>query len=493
MKQPLLYEINTRCWLNELSETSGATIDLGNIPETEFTRWRQWEFTHIWLMGVWTTGPRSRAAALNSPELSREFREAWPDFQPDDVAGSPFAIADYEVPSALGGEAGLKQFRKRLHACGLKLLLDFVPNHLGLDHAWVAERPELFIQSSAQKPETFPQETRVGTRWLAHGKDPYFPAWIDTAQLDYRRSDTRLAMIGLLQAVARLCDGVRCDMAMLVLKEVFAKTWQSFPYPLTPPTTEFWDEAIQAVRKSRPDFLFLAEVYWDLETQLQSLGFDYTYDKRLYDHLIARQPREAQAHLLHQAKEFCAASVHFLENHDEPRIASLLSPAEHRAAALAVLGLPGLRFLHEGELSGARTRLPVHLRGRPKEPHQEEIAALYEKLLTVLPATAVGSAEGELLEPRVAWDDNSTAQNFILVEWQSARPELDLVVVNLASHHSQCYAPLTIPGLDQHNWQMKDLLGAEIYLRRGDDLQIQGLYLDVPGQGAQLFHFQPVN
>jgi len=188
-----------------------------------------------------------------------------------------------------------------------------------------------------------------------------------------------------------------------------------------------------------------------------------------------------------------ARSAHFLENHDEPRTASILSPAEHRAAALVILGLPGMRFLHDGQLSGARLRVPVQLARRSEEPRQVEIANIYEKLLTTLPGTAVGQGRGELSRPRAAWPDNPTAHNFVIVQWQSQAPEFDLVVVNLAPHPSQCYATLHLERLAAHNWAMKDLLGPERFKRSGDDLQNQGLYLDLPAHGAQLFHFEPIN
>ena len=180
-------------------------------------------------MGVWATGPRARAEALKHPELRRAYDQVLPGWQEADVAGSPYAIGDYQVPPALGGEAGLAEFRRKLREHGLKLLLDFVPNHVGLDHAWVRERPGLFVQSLGAAPGTFPQETSAGPRWLAHGKDPYFAPWTDTVQLDYRRAATRAVMTQLLQSFAGRCDGVRCDMAMLVLNDVFAKTWERFP------------------------------------------------------------------------------------------------------------------------------------------------------------------------------------------------------------------------------------------------------------------------
>ena len=183
MSHPLLYEVNTRCWLRSLSERSGTAVTLANVPDSEFAAWRRLGFTHLWLMGVWTTGPRARAEALKPPELRRAYDEVLPGWQESDVAGSPYAIGDYEVPLALGGEAGLAGFRQRLHEDGLKLLLDFVPNHVGLDHVWVREQPELFVECSGAAQGTFAQETRAGVRWLAHGRDPYFAPWTDTVQI----------------------------------------------------------------------------------------------------------------------------------------------------------------------------------------------------------------------------------------------------------------------------------------------------------------------
>jgi hypothetical protein len=493
MPHPLLYEVNTRCWLRSLSEKSGTAITLANVPDSELAGWRKLGFTHIWLMGVWTTGPRARAEALKHAELRRVYDQVLPGWQEADVAGSPYAIGDYQVPPALGGEAGLAKFRERLHEHGLKLLLDFVPNHVGLDHPWVREQPDLFVQSPGEVPDTFAQQTRAGVRWLAHGRDPYFAPWTDSVQVDYRRVSARSRMTQLLQSIAGRCDGVRCDMAMLMLNDVFAKTWESFPIANhQSPASEFWASAIPTVKETYPGFLFLAEGYWGLEARLQALGFDYIYDKPLYDSLVARDRAGVQNHLLGMAAGAVAASAHFLENHDESRIASILSLAEHRAAALLIMGLPGMRFLHEGQLSGARVKIPVQLARRAEEARQAEIAAIYEQLLMTLPGTAVGQGRAELSKPRAAWPGNPTAQDFVIVQWQRQALEFDLVAVNLAPHRSQCYAPLSLEPLASHNWSMKDLLGEERYKRSGDDLQNQGLYLDLPAHGAQLFHFEPI-
>jgi len=494
MHYPLLYEINTRCWLRELSARAGQRVDLSNVPEPEIKAWSSLGFTHIWLMGVWTSGPRARARALTDPVQRAVFSQTLPDWQEEDIAGSPYAVAEYKVPDMLGGDEGLEQFRRRLKEAGMRLVLDFVPNHVGLDNPAVWEHPELFVQAENSTPETFRQSAAgVGAVWLAHGKDPNFSAWSDTVQLDYRRAATRKAMMELLVDIAGKCDGVRCDMAMLLLNEVFTKTWATFPNGDAPPSEEFWQTAITAVKRVYPEFIFLAEVYWGLERRLQSLGFDYTYDKALYDRLLSREPVMVQHYIADHSNGGLRCGAHFLENHDESRIAGLMAPSEQQAAALVVLGLPGLRFLHEGQLAGARVRIPVQLIRRPQESPNPEVQKFYTNLLSNLNDSAVGQGTFEILQSRPAWPGNPTAQNFILVQWQKREPEFDLVVVNLAPHRSQCYAPLRLPDSAAENWQLKDRLGSEQYIRYSGDLQAHGLYLDLPPHGAQLFHFQPAS
>src|SRR5712671_2557123 len=283
---PLLYEINTRCWLRDLSDDSGRSITLANVPPEQFERWRRYGFTHIWLMGAWSTGPLARAQALAHLSLRQSYSEAVPDWAEADVVGSPYAIADYHISKTLGGDEGLEQFRDKLHGYGMKLVLDFVPNHLGVDHSWLSLQPEMFVQSPTLAPETFAQKTSAGTFWLAHGKDPYFSAWTDTVQLDYRHEKTQAAMIALLQSLAERCDGLRCDMAMLLLSDVFRKTWERFPFLGSASAVEFWQAAIPSIKSIHRDFLFLAEAYWGLESRLLELGFDFTYDKTLYDRLV---------------------------------------------------------------------------------------------------------------------------------------------------------------------------------------------------------------
>jgi glycosidase len=485
----LLYEINTRCWLRELSASLSRPIDLGSVPEAEFDFWEQTGFTHLWLMGVWTTGPLTRRQYLQSPDTSDRLRQVLPDWREEDVSGSPYAVAAYTVPPALGGERGLQTFREKLRARGIRLLLDFIPNHVGLDHEWVTNHPEFFVQSPVAAPESFRRQTASGPRWLAHGKDPYFPAWNDTVQLDFRRADTRAAVLGELHSVAGRCDGVRCDMAMLLLDDVFARNWRTFVPPETPAAGEFWAEAIASVKK--PDFIFVGEAYWDLEARLQSLGFDYTYNKRVTDFLVGRNPAELQGHLLDKGNDFLRRSVHFLENHDEPRIAGRLTPSEHRAAAFLVLALPGICLLHQGQLTGARIHSSVHLSRRPSEPADSELAAFYSRLLSSLRRTAIGRGTGELLRPVPVSSEDETARNIVAVRWSDGAPAFDLAAVNLSPNPSRCRLKLPNDRRKTRGCRVSDWLdGSSRVDWIGFDADHTTL-LELPGFAAQLLRCEP--
>ena len=212
----------------------------------------------------------------------------------------------------------------------------------------------------AAQPQNY---CRVGkgeaARVLAYGRDPYFDGWPDTLQLNYGSPALHEAMLGELGRIAHQCDGVRCDMAMLVLPEVFERTWG-----ISAPA--FWPRATEAVRAKVPGFLFLAEVYWDLEWTLQQQGFDYTYDKRLYDRLEHGHARPVREHLF-AGLDFQDHLARFLENHDEPRAAATFAPEVHRAAAILTFLTPGLRFFHQGQREGKRVRIPVHLGRGPDE------------------------------------------------------------------------------------------------------------------------------
>ncbi len=475
-RYPSLYQINTRVWLREFGRASGHPATLDDVPDAELDRLAALGFDWIWLLSVWQTGLAGQLVSRNNPECRKEFLETLPDLNDEDIPGSGFAITRYTVHKRMGGDAALARLRERLARRGLKLMLDFVPNHTGLDHPWVEEHPDYYVHGSeqdlARAPGNFTRiQRKHGDVLLAHGRDPYFSGWTDTLQLDYGNPALCEAMREELVKIAGQCDGVRCDMAMLILPEIFERTWGK-------PAEPFWPEAIRRVRKKVPGFCFMAEVYWDLEGTMQQQGFDFAYDKRLYDRLRAGQARPVREHLLAEL-DYQDRLARFLENHDEPRAAAAFDQSRHEAAAVITFLAPGLRFFHQGQFEGRLKRISPHLGRGPIESLNEPVQKFYERLLAVLRRSIVRTGQWRLLECIPAWNDNQSSEAFIGFAWEDADGARLLVAVNYAEHASQCFLRLPFPDLGGRRWTLTDLLSTARYERDGDELKTRGLYLDL--------------
>jgi len=483
-RYPSLFQINIRVWLTALAGELGRPATLDDVPDAELDRLARAGFDWVWLLSVWQTGPAGQRISRSIPELRREFEATLPDLREDDIAGSGFAITGYSVHPRLGGDAALARLRERMRKRHLKLMLDFVPNHTALDHPWVQLDPEYYIAGTQadldREPQNYVRIARTGGDViLAHGRDPFFPGWTDTLQLDYSNPTTQGAMLAALQKVSGQCDGVRCDMAMLILPDVFERTWGRRPQP-------FWPRVIRCVREHFPDFCFMAEVYWDLEWTLQQQGFSYTYDKRLYDRLRDGAARPVREHL-HAGLDFQDRSARFLENHDEPRAAAAFPPRTHEAAAVVTFLSPGLRFFHHGQLEGRLKRISPHLVRAPIETQNESLQRFYEQLLSVLRRPTLRDGDWRLLECVPAWDGNWTWDSFLVFSWQGADGEQLLVTVNYADHQSQCYVRPPLSRVDGRTVRFTDVMGSAVYERADGELAAQGFFLDLPPWGYHVF------
>jgi len=240
------------------------------------------------------------------------------------------------------------------------------------------------------------------------------------------------------------------------------------------------------VRRRHPHFCFMAEVYWDREWTMQQQGFDYTYDKRLYDRLREGHARPVREHF-HAGLDYQSKMARFLENHDEPRAAAAFAPDVHEAAAVITFLSPGLRFLHQGQFQGRKKRISPHLVRAPQEPIDRRLEQFYARLLAVLRRPVVRAGQWQLLDCASAWEGNWTCDCFLAFAWQGAGGERLLVAVNYASNQSQCYLRLPFADFGGGRWRLADLIGDAAYEREGNELQARGLYLDEPPWRAQVF------
>ncbi len=478
-RHPIVYEVNTWAWLGEVGARAGRAVTLGDVPDAEWDALAGWSPDAVWLMGVWERSPEGRRIALRNPELVRSFREALPDLDVErDVPGSPYCIRRYAVDARLGGPAGLAKARQALARRGIRLVLDLVPNHVAPDHPWVREAPEFFVRGTVDEamraPEAFLQ---VGSSVFARGRDPYFPPWPDVLQLNAFSGAYRKALADTIVEIAGQCDAVRTDMAMLLVSRVFARTWGERAG--RQPATELWREVLGEVKRRRPGFLLLAEAYWEMEWELQQLGFDFCYDKRLYDRMVEGAGDGVQQHLS-AGLDYQEKLVRFVENHDEPRAAHALA-GRARAAAVAVATLPGARLFHEGQFEGRAVRLPVFLGRRPEEPVDPALPPFYRKLLAEAAHPVYRDGTFATCELR-GWSDNASYRNLAAWCWRLG-DERRLVVVNLGAARSQALVRVPWKDLATKVWRLVDATDGAVFDRSGADLAGPGLFVELdPGR-----------
>jgi len=488
-KHPVLYEINTWVWLGELSRKYGRVVDLGTVPPKEWDAIASHGFDAVWFMGVWERSPAGIEISMRNPGLLEDFRQALPDFSAEDNVGSAYCVRRYVVDEHLGGTKGLAAARKALAKHGTRLILDFVPNHVAPDHPWVTDHPEYFIQGnygdSVREPGAYKATAGHVFAW---GRDPYFPAWADVLQLNAFQPRLRQTAIDTISEIAEQCDGIRCDMAMLMLNNIFERTWGTLAG--AKPAKDYWTTVIPAIKERHREFQFIAEAYWDLEWELQQQGFDYCYDKRLYDRLEHGEVEGVRLHLCAEPA-YQERLVRFLENHDEPRAAAAFTPERERAALVTVLTLPGAKLVHEGQMEGRRVRLPVFLARLPAEPVDTALQEFHRRLLMAVSSPVFRKGEWQLC-PISGWPDNQSCRNLVAWCWQLAE-ERRLVVVNLGRDAAQARVQLPWPELTGQTWACRDILLDIEYILKGAELADEGLYVDLTAGGHHLLALSRVS
>ncbi|MGV2435808.1 MAG UNVERIFIED_CONTAM: hypothetical protein LVT10_13840 [Anaerolineae bacterium] len=339
----------------------------------------------------------------------------------------------------------MKHLRARLQKRQISLILDFIPNHMATDSNWLKQAPRLFIQGTpelhAKDDLSFLKTTDAWEREVivARGRDPYFPAWIDTAQLNAFHPDLRQQVIDTLLRIATICDGVRCDMAMLMTNVVFHQTWgwllKAFP---TPPT-EYWCEVISAVKAQFPSFIFIAEVYWNMESQLLQQGFHYTYDKRLYDRLLeGNAGQSAPIRLLTSVFKtaWCASLRTMMNLVLAPRLAMSVSRGWQFWLSRSLV----LSSLFMGSLKGRKLELPVQSSRAPQEVVNPTLKLFYRNLFKELHSSIYTKGIWRLFDfvPSAGFPYNVIAHGWV----DAASVAYRLIVVNVSGAFAKGIIPL---------------------------------------------------
>ncbi len=443
-----LLQVNTRVWLQELrAARNNRNLTLGGVDPAVVEGWKASGLDAAWLLGAWTSSTKAQEHARSLDWLRKQAREILGHPKPDDIVASPYAVPEYALNPSLGDLDDLEDFRERLHEHGLQLVLDFVPNHTALDHPWTREHPEYFIRGTSEdlKREpgnwfTVPSTDRKMV--LAHGRDPHFDPWTDTAQINIFHKAARKAVIREMVRVASLCDGIRFDMAGLLLHDTFRETWGKAAgknFPKKEPA-EFWEDALATLRKAHPDVFFLAEVYGESRYRLLDLGFDFVYDKELLDDLLNGVGQETIQNLAAWGDR-AFQLVHFTENHDEARAAEAFGPTRSMAAALVASALPGMMLFQEGQREGWRVKLPLQLRRRPQEKPNRRLERFYARLLAALKNEVFRSGRFQPLALHPVEDHLSVAPG-LMAFLREKGEERRIVIANSGRGRGRAHAPL---------------------------------------------------
>jgi hypothetical protein len=225
-----------------------------------------------------------------------------------------------------------------------------------------------------------------------------------------------------------------------------------------------------------------------MDWQLQQMGFDFTYDKRLFDRMFFDSPVSVRDHLRAEPI-YGDKCLRFIENHDEERATVNFGKNKSRAAGLITGTIPGLRFFYDGQLEGRRIRTPIHLRREPKEPADPMIADMYRRLLKFIKGPTTHEGEWMLLETQPPWEKNETYPAILVWLWGRAQ-NWKMIVINYSLIRSQAYVQLPEFLGRQFFIQFKDALTEKNYDRTGEELSQKGLYVDLQPWQAHLFDFK---
>lgn len=498
VEQPVVLQYNTRTWLYMLAQSGvpancGQFVCLKDIPDSEWQKIADDHIDVLWLLGIWQGG---ELGVEDSKNAIHWWKDEVPDITRDDAIGSPYSISDYTIHSDIGSLEDLVEVRKKMRGFGLRLMVDFVPNHSAKDAKWLETNPEIYLRRPQGDQSSNDFWQRINGVELAHGRSPFADLWQDTLQLNYWEPKTIELMTSLLLKVAEHVDAIRCDMAMLALNDVFGRAWggQMHGLGLHRPSEEFWGKAIREVKSRFPETIFVAEAYDYGITQtpekqlLVQLGFDYIYDKDVLDKLESNHLDNTRGYLQWRGGDYFRHTVHFVENHDEPRAAKAFGGGQRGfIGAVVAATLPGMRLFNDYQFDGFTHRMAVQLRRPYSEQPDQRLHEQYTKFLSILADPVFHKGTWTYID--IPKED----AGWRLMAWRWALGNTKrLVVVNIA--HEAGGAPVPVwDAYGEHGGDhihLQELLaGKSLGHRSAHEMRSRGLYCILDPFTAQIFSY----
>ncbi len=394
MPRVVMIAKNAFVWMHQLTNKYGREIKrLDEIPDEELDMLARWNFTALWLIGIWERSSASRKIKqmMGNPE----------------AASSAYSLFDYVIAEELGGEKAFENLKTRAWQRGIRLSSDMVPNHTGIYSKWVTEKPDYFIQN---KVPPFPNykftgpnlsdDNRVEVRiedqyysrtdaavvferldkftgdrtYIYHGNDGTNMPWNDTAQLNLMKAEVRESLIQTIMHVARKTPIIRFDAAMTLAKKHYQRLWFPIPgsggaipsradYAMTRSQfdsfmpEEFWREVVDRINAQMPDTLLLAEAFWLMEGYfVRSLGMHRVYNSA-FMHMFMKEENEKYKLLIKNTlmfdPEILKRYVNFMSNPDEETAINQFGKGDkYFGVATMLITLPGLPMFAHGQIEG---------------------------------------------------------------------------------------------------------------------------------------------
>ncbi|WP_341867073.1 alpha-amylase family glycosyl hydrolase [Leptospira perdikensis] len=434
------------------------------IPNLKKSPTFQWA-DEIWLMGVWKNSPKSQSIARTMPELQRSYQTVKHPIHSEDIYGSPYSIFAYSPDPLVVREKDLTKIHHMIQDLGKKLILDFVPNHMAIDSPLIEANPDLFLiaDESVSSKNAFLHPN--GNEYV-HGRDPYFDGWTDTIQWDFANPNVEVKHIEILKNIAKQSDGVRCDMAMLLLPNVFEKTHKR-------KSNYDWSRVIKSIKEEFPNFKFYAEVYWGLEEELLSLGFDASYDKSLYDAFKSQNFDFVSENL---RKKYSPKKIQFLENHDEQRAKQQFGEKSKSYFALLATSECTLLF-HAGQELGLNKKIPVQMIQTDEEDGDVTIKEFYSRAFATIAARKHDSF--------VLWPDYKEFNgNSVFIKSIQSENQTEIILWNEQTFEVSGWIPFQEK--IQFQVSLTDLITGDHYPQTKSE---QGIYFRLKPNQVQWFIF----